>query len=405
LADLGLVLLEITSLLRRGDYAAVIERAASFTDSVDPRIVYTLARALQLSGRHTEALAAFERCIACPGATLDLQRDSLRHQGHLHCIAGDPVSAREVFQRELRLQLEAGYAVEQDSQGSPIFSNIPEQAAGSIFGDAVCPLRPLVPTRPIVIFGLMGSGRTYVTDLFHQLGIPKNRIYGPGVAHARLRDWREGRLDRAALEGAVFSVHLARGNWLGFGDSDLLPAVLAGGFNLIFVNRHPLDCFITNFLFWTAQAKRHLILGKSALSDLDMTQYFEARREDWLRFVETGVTEVDRALVEHPHDRSISLREWAEETAYLRAVPGITELQLESFVEDRLAAVERLCRAAGCLLTLHEWEQLGPPKTHAYYHVALFRQALQLGNSVRARIEQVDGGWRNAISNCGYTCV
>jgi hypothetical protein len=405
LAKLNKILQEATDLLRSGKYAEVIDLASSNNVVTEPRICYTLARALQLSRRHSEAVAAFDRCIAMPDATMDLRRDSLRHKGNVLCAQGDFISAREAYQSELRLQLEMGYSLDDGAQGTPLFSRIPEREAGQIFGGVVRCRSPLVPTRPVVIFGLMGSGRTYVTDLFLSLGIPKNRVYGPTAAHARLRDWRDGKLDRSALDGEVFSVHLARGNWLGFGDSEILPAILAGGFHLILVNRHPLDCFITNFVFWTAQAKKHLILGKSAVQDVDMVTYLESRSVDWLEFVETGFIEVDRNLVEMPQERSISLHEWAEETAYFRTIPGITELKLESFVENRLSAAETLCRAMGCPLGLHEWEQLPPPKTHAYYHVALFRQALQLGNLVRARIEHSESLWRNAIVASGYTCI
>lgn len=242
--------------------------------------------------------------------------------------------------------------------------------------------------RTAYIIGLFGTGRGYVNEL-----ILKN-------LGKRAKYFREMIRFHPGPTSFIYSghatiKHVARDQALPEVTGRILEAVRLGSADLIFINRHPLDSLLTNWVWWRTYLRDNFqIEGMSQIykNTDDLSAALEQNFSEFRSFA-AGDPAFFAAV---PGPRFLSFPEFVEEAElYLQA--ATLALRLEDFMTDPLTEFSKIARVMSVDLDLTRL-RVAPPKTKPYIHLAVKEKVPRF----RDFINELDGETKRRIEKIGY---
>jgi hypothetical protein len=215
--------------------------------------------------------------------------------------------------------------------------------------------------RTAYVIGLLGTGRSYVTDLILQ-NIGERAEYYKG--YIRFHPGPTSMI----YTGHATMRRVSRGQALPVVTSRILEAVRSGFADLIFVYRHPLDSLLTNWVWWRIlNRENRLISGISQVYKTtdDLCADLEQNFSEFKAFAE-GDPSFWAAVVGR---RFLTFPEFVEETElYLQS--STLSLRLEDFAIDPLKEFSRIAEVMSVGLDLSRL-RIAPPRTKPYGYLAV----------------------------------
>jgi hypothetical protein len=242
--------------------------------------------------------------------------------------------------------------------------------------------------RTAYIIGLFGSGRGYITTLMLQ------NIGGRGKYFREMIRFHPGPTSMI-YSGHATIKYVSREQELPSVTSRILEAGRSGLADLIFVNRHPLDSLLTNWIWWRIYIRENTqIEGISQVyknSD-DLCAELDQNFLEFKSFAE-GNPSFWAAV---PGPRFLSFPEFVEEAdLYLQS--ATLAVRLEDFMVDPLKEFYKIAEVMSVDLDLSRL-LLAPPKTKPYGHLAIREKVPQF----REFINGLDKETKRRIEKIGY---
>ena len=192
-----------------------------------------------------------------------------------------------------------------------------------------------------VIVGLMGSGRTALTDFFLQY---TDLSFGEGLEDFRAGTIRSGHVCQRSVRG--FSDPVVMDHLIRLGEE--------GRARLVFLLRNPLDSVITNWFWWRELDQTgRTIAGVADVED--PREIFHREQEDFLQFCATG-------------NGFMSLTEYLEETLALFAHPLFHVIRFEDMIRDRFRTAKNLLTHLSCPFDPQRLVGIQPPRSKVDRH-------------------------------------
>jgi hypothetical protein len=242
--------------------------------------------------------------------------------------------------------------------------------------------------RTAYVIGLFGSGRGYINELLlKNLG-------------KRAKYFRETIRFHSGPTSMIYSghatiKHVARDQELPEVTSRILEAVRSGFADLIFINRHPLDSLLTNWVWWRTYLRDNFMIeGVSQVYKTtdDLCVDLEQNFSEFRAFAE-GDPGFFAAV---PGPRFLSFSEFVEE-AELYLQSATLTLRLEDFMIDPLKEFSKIAEVMSVDLDLTRL-RLAPPKTKPYGHLAVKEKVPRF----RSFINELDAETKRRIAKIGY---
>jgi hypothetical protein len=240
--------------------------------------------------------------------------------------------------------------------------------------------------RTAYVIGLFGTGRWYVNGLILQnIG-------------ERARNFRDEIRFHPGPTSMIYSGHttirhVSGGQELPAVTNRILEAVRSGFADLIFVYRHPLDSFLTNWIWWrTFNRDRTRIAGISQAYETtdDLCKDLEQNFSEFKAFAE-GDPDLFASI---GGPRFLSLPEFVEETELYLEVATLA-LRLEDFMIDPFKEFSRIAKVMSFDLDLSSL-RIDPPRTEPYRYLTVeekvprFRDFIDgLNAETKRRIEKI----------------
>ena len=251
--------------------------------------------------------------------------------------------------------------------------------------------------RTTYVIGLFGSGRNYITGLMlKHLGkrakyLRETVRYHPGptsmiyTGHATIR-------------------HASRGQELPAVTSRVLQAVSLGFADLIFINRHPLDSLLTNWIFWRIYIRYNIqVEGISRVykNRDDLCSDLEQNFLEFRAFAEGdpgffSALPIDAGWGANGSPRFLSFAEFVEE-AELFCQSATLTLRLEDFMFDPLKEFSKIAGLMSVDPNLNGLS-IAPPRTRPYGYLAVKEKAPRF----RDFISDLDTETKRRIEKIGY---
>jgi hypothetical protein len=243
--------------------------------------------------------------------------------------------------------------------------------------------------RTAYLVGLFGSGRGYINELILKcLG-------------KRAKYFRETIRYHPGPTSMIYSGHAtikyeSRGQALPEVTARILEAVRSGFADLIFINRHPVDSLLTNWIWWRTYLRDNMQIGGISQLYKNSDGLCAELEKSFLEF--KAFSEGDPsffAALGGP--RFLSFWEFVEE-AELYLQSATLSLRMEDFATDPLKEFSKLLElmSVDCdLRRLHV-----PPPTAKMYR---FLEVKQKVPQFRNFIAELDAGTKGRIERIGYT--
>jgi hypothetical protein len=175
----------------------------------------------------------------------------------------------------------------------------------------------------------------------------------------------------------------------------IFEAVRARTADVIFVNRHPLDSLLTNWVWWRIYLRRNFMsfgITGNFESTGDFCVELERNFPEFKAFAEGDPS----FFRDSPGLPFLSFRQYVEETElYLQSVAH--EIRLEDCFIDPLNELARIARVMSVDLDLSR-AQVRPPRTKPYRHLEVREKVPPF----RDFIDGLDAETRRLIEKTGY---
>ena len=241
--------------------------------------------------------------------------------------------------------------------------------------------------RTAYVIGLFGSGRLYVTTL-----MLKN--LGRRAKYVREMIRLHPGPTSMIYTGHATIKYVCREQHFPEITSGIFKAVRSGHADLIFINRHPLDSLLTNWVFWRTYIRENfLIQGISQIYENtdELCADLEHNFSEFMAFAE-GDPDFFAALP--PGPRFLSFSEFVEE-AELYIQSATLTLRMEDFTIDPFKEFCKITKVMAVDLDLSSL-RIVPPNAQAYRYLAVkkkvprFRDFINgLNDETRRRIEKI----------------
>jgi hypothetical protein len=233
--------------------------------------------------------------------------------------------------------------------------------------------------------GLFGTGRWYVTELIRQnIG-------------QRAKYWRNGIRFRPGPTSMIYSGHatiryVSRYQALPAVTGRILEAVRSGNADLIFVNRHPLDSLLSNWVWWHFYLRGTLdaLVSEVYKNTNDLCADLE---RNFFEFKAFAAGDFFAAV---PGPRFLSFAEFVEETELYLQCATLT-VRFEDFMVDPLKEFSKVVEVMSVDLDLSGL-CLPRPKTKAYRHVVVKEKVPQF----KTFIDELSVETKRRIEKMGY---
>jgi hypothetical protein len=238
------------------------------------------------------------------------------------------------------------------------------------------------------VLGLFGSGRTY---------IQRQLIDNIGVRNKYIRDMIRLHPHPTSMIycGHATIRHLSRGQEAPEVTSRIFEAARAGFADVIFVNRHPLDSLLTNWVWWRIYLRDNFTCGgisRTYQNADDLCSDLERNFPEFKAFAEGDPA----FFAASPGPPFLSLRELVEETElYLESPP--LAIRLEDCSLDPLKEFSKIARVMSVDLDLTRL-RLVPPRPKPYRHLAVREKVPRF----RDFIDGLDAETKRRIEKIGY---
>ncbi len=242
--------------------------------------------------------------------------------------------------------------------------------------------------RTVYVIGLFGTGRDYINELILQHIGERARYFRYGIRFHRGRT-------SLIYTGHATIRHVSRLQALPAVTSRILEAVRSRFADLIFVNRHPLDSLLSNWVWWRTYLRDKIMIpGISKVYKntddfcADLEQYFS----EFKAFAE-GDPDFFAAA---PGPRFLSFTEFVEETELFLQSATLT-LRLEDCMIDPLKEFSKIVEVMSVELDLSSL-QVTPPRSKPYGYLAVREKVSRFRNFING----LDAETKRRIEKIGY---
>ena len=245
--------------------------------------------------------------------------------------------------------------------------------------------------RTAYINGLFGSGRWYINGLIQQ-NIGVRAKYFRDVFHFRFHPGPTSMI----YSGHATMRHDSWGHRSPAVTNCILEAVRSRFADLIFIDRHPLDSLLTNWIWLRTFGRgKRMILGISQLykNTDDLCALLD---QNFLEFKSFAEGHSDFAAV-LPGERFMSFPEFVEESDLFLQSATLT-LHLEDFMIDPLKEFSKIVEVMSVDLDLSRL-RLALPNTTPYRHLAVKEKVPQFRNFINGLNKET----KRRIERIGYS--
>jgi hypothetical protein len=244
--------------------------------------------------------------------------------------------------------------------------------------------------RTAYIIGLYGAGRHYINELILQ-NIGERAKYFRDVINFRFHPGPTSMI----YSGHATMRHDSYGHQSPAVTSRILQAVRSRFADLIFINRHPLDSLLTNWIWLrTFGREKRMISGisQSYKNTDDLCAELEQDFSEFKAFAD-GDTDFFAVL---PDPRFSSFPEFVEETELYLQSATLT-LRLEDFMIDPLKEFSKIVEVMSVDLDLSRL-RIAPPRTKPDRYLAVKEKVPRFRNF----INELDAETKRRINKIGY---
>ncbi len=242
--------------------------------------------------------------------------------------------------------------------------------------------------RTAYIIGLFGSGRGYVKELILQNIGERAKYFRDEI---RLHPGPTSMI----YSGHATMRHVSRGQALPEVTKAILEAVRRGFADLIFVNRHPLDSLLTNWIWWRQFNRNDSLIyniSQAYKSTDDLCADLEQNFLDFKAFAEGDLDFI--AAVGGP--RFLSFPEFVEETELFLDTATLT-LRIENCMIDPFKEFSKIVEVMSVDLDLSR-SGVTPPNTEPYRYLAVKEKVPRFKNF----INELNTETKRRIEKMGY---
>jgi len=242
--------------------------------------------------------------------------------------------------------------------------------------------------RTAYVIGLCGTGRMYIYELIkHNIGERAKYLRGRIRIHPRPTSMIY--CHHATIK------HVSLGQSLPAVTSRILKAVSSGFADLIFINRHPLDSLLTNWIFWRTNIRDNSTI--SGISEVckntdDLCAELQQNFSEFKAFAEGDPDFF--AAVRGP--RFLSFLEFVEETELYLQSATLT-LRLEDFMIDPVKEFSKIVEVMSVDVDLSHL-RVATPRTKPYGYLAVKEKVPRF----RDFINDLDAETKRRIEKIGY---
>jgi hypothetical protein len=242
--------------------------------------------------------------------------------------------------------------------------------------------------RTAYIIGLFGTGRGYINEvLLKNLG-------------ERARYFRETIRFHAGPTSMIYSghatiKHVSRDQELPAVTARILEAVRSGSADLIFINRHPLDSLLTNWIWWRTYLRDNFQIEGISQVYKNADDLCTVVEQNFVEFKTFAAGDPD-FFAAVPGLRFLSFSEFVEE-AELYLQSATLTLRLEDFMIDPLREFSKIAKVMSVDLDLKA-SRIAPPRTRAYGYLAVKEKVPRFRNF----INELDAETKRRIQEIGY---
>jgi len=242
--------------------------------------------------------------------------------------------------------------------------------------------------RTAYIIGLFGTGRGYINEvLLKNLG-------------ERARYFRETIRFHAGPTSMIYSghatiKHVSRDQELPAVTARILEAVRSGSADLIFINRHPLDSLLTNWIWWRTYLRDNFQIEGISQVYKNADDLCTVVEQNFVEFKTFAAGDPD-FFAAVPGLRFLSFSEFVEE-AELYLQSATLTLRLEDFMIDPLREFSKIAKVMSVDLDLKA-SRIAHPRTRAYGYLAVKEKVPRFRNF----INELDAETKRRIQEIGY---
>jgi len=242
--------------------------------------------------------------------------------------------------------------------------------------------------RTAYVIGLYGTGRGYINEvLLKNLG-------------KRAKYFRETIRFHPGPTSMIYSGHatikyVSRDQELPAVTSRILEAVRSGFADLIFINRHPLDSLLTNWIWWRTYLRDNFQIEGISQVYKNADDLGGVLEQNFLEFKSFAEGDPD-FFAAVPGPRFLSFREFVEEAEIYLQSATLT-LRLEDFMIDPLKEFSKIVEVMSVDIDLSRL-RVAPPRTKAYGYLAVKEKVPRFRNF----INELDAETKRRIEKIGY---
>ena len=238
--------------------------------------------------------------------------------------------------------------------------------------------------RTAYVIGLYGTGRGYINEvLLKNLG-------------KRAKYFRETIRFHPGPTSMIYSGHatikyVSRDQELPAVTSRILEAVRSGFADLIFINRHPLDSLLTNWIWWRTYLRDNFQIEGVSQVYKNADDLGAVLEQNFLEFKAFADGDPD-FFAAVPGPRFLSFREFVEEAEIYLQSATLT-LRLEDFMIDPLKEFSKIVEVMSVDLDLSRL-RLTTPKSKPYGYLAVKEKVPRFRNFINeldAELPQLSG--------------
>jgi hypothetical protein len=242
--------------------------------------------------------------------------------------------------------------------------------------------------RTAYVIGLYGTGRGYINEvLLKNLG-------------KRAKYFRETIRFHPGPTSMIYSGHatiryVSRDQELPAVTSRILEAVRSGFADLIFINRHPLDSLLTNWIWWRTYLRDNFQIEGVSQVYKNADDLGAVLEQNFLEFKAFADGDPD-FFAAVPGPRFLSFPEFVEE-AELYLHSATLTLRLEDFMIDPFKEFSKIVEVMSVDIDLSRL-RVAPPRTKPYGYLAVKEKVPRFRNF----INELDAETKRRIEKIGY---